>query len=138
MTTEYLVTETVFVDQGRLEFTIPDIDVRIICTNVKRTSGKGAGYVKNWKMLSNDLMKILSTWYNTDYMRNRGWEKKHLRSELQSHGVYINEDPMNARMSELLGLGLVVMRTKTKPEYRLVVDSVSTVLDNNGRLHIES
>ncbi len=131
----YVHEDTVFVDQGRIEFTLKEIGVTIICPNVKRTTGKGAGYVKDWKILSSDLMRILVTWYEDDRLKERSMQKKHLRQHLGTRGVFINEDPMNARVSELLGLGLVSMTKKMgKPHYNLVVNAVSTVLDNNGRL----
>ena len=133
--TTYTHNETVFVDQGRIEFYIKDIDVTIICPNVRRTSGKGAGYVKNWTVLTHDLMKILVTWNNESIMRGNPYEKKLLRKWLATRGCVINEDPMNARVSELLGLGLVSMnRDQGKPQYKLMLDKVSTVLNNSGRL----
>jgi hypothetical protein len=82
-------------------------------------------------------MKILVTWYNEPIMKGNPYEKKLLRKWLATRGCMINEDPMNARVSELLGLGLVTMnREQVKPRYKLILDKVSTVLDNNGRLEV--
>jgi len=139
----YIHKEDVFLEDGKIEFFIPDYELLVTLVNVKRKSGSGASYAKSWEYVPENCMMILRTWLAHYFLSSRAWKKKDLREELIRWGVYINEDPMNARMSELLGLGLITMsknekdstfHTRVVPEYRLVLDKVATVVKNKGKL----
>ena len=117
------------------------------CNNavhVKRKGGGGASYVADWKKLNPECQKILTVWMSHDDLRNSAFEKTELRHKLTSWGLMLNEGPFNARISELLGLGLISTtmqvksgphKTKTPPKYYLNHLKVYNVLNNGGLLH---
>ena len=121
--------------------------VKCPCCNesfaVTRKHGDGATYVSNWKKLSFQCTKILSVWISNTKMIDQKYEKKQLRQMLQVAGLYINENPFNARISELVGLRLVISTKQVKdsphhttqaPKYFLDRSRVLQVLNKGGSL----
>ena len=108
-----------------------------------RQTGKGASYAKDMKKLSLVNMKILVVWFSNKQLRDGCWEKKILRNELKNYGLEVSEDPFNARISELLGLGIISATPQIKssptntsraPEYVLNIPLATKIINKNGRL----
>ena len=112
---------------------------------VKRKAGGGASYVNDWRKVPQKCLKILVVWISQTDMINTKFEKKDLRAKLADNGLHIKEDPFNARISELLGLGLVntsinekrikdTHYTQKVPQYSLILHRACRLLNDGGRL----
>lgn len=124
----------VTIKDGQIIFYIPDYDLEILLPSVHRAKGSGASYVKHWTKLPPTLLKMLTTWRKSGFFEAL-FSKPELRDYLANEGCIVGQDPINARVSELLGLNLVVMElVKNKPKYRLHIDRVNLILANHGRL----
>lgn len=108
--------------------------------------GEGATYAKDWDHLPQKCLDMLDTWmdvYSKGYVADEPVDKVALRKLLAAFGLPISEDAMNARMSELLGTGLVGItqetrssahETKQPPKYYMQIPRVLPVLSNRGKL----
>ena len=88
------------------------------CTFAVRrgTRGEGAQYVHNWKKIPSRIMAIKAHWQQ---LPSKPYSKIRLRSVLQMRGLFMSEYAFAARISEMLGLGMIRVATK---EERQTVD----------------
>lgn len=109
----------------------------------RNKAGEGAQYVKDWKKLPDKLQRILAVWISKPTLRYEVLTKDRIFTELIKAGLFIKEDPFNARISELLGLGLITMVRYEKdsphhnisiPKYFVSISKVTKILNNNGEL----
>lgn len=121
--------------------TCPECDHEFI--PIRNKCGEGAQYVKNWKTLPEQLGIILSLWLSVPELRNEPREKSELYHFFAIRGHFCKEDPFNARISELLGLGLISMsrnkkshphKTITPPKYTLDIHKATKILNDGGVL----
>lgn len=102
----------------------PHCDVEFKIEKTKR--GDGAAYTRNWKTIPPNLRKILKTWLDTDMVR-LPLTKMEIRDKLNKAGISLSENSASARISELLGMNLIIIvdketrfipqRTKNIPRY---------------------
>ena len=110
---------------------------------VKRRVGEGATYVHKWKQIPDKLMKVIRTWLYTVELRHARMTKVQLRHRMINYGVDMTESSCSARVSELLGLGVITYHagekqsphyTTTPPKYSLNHEKAVQVLDARGVL----
>ena len=124
-------------------------DGKVTCPNcdqiieVKRKGGGGCDAAKHWKQLPKKHIAMLAVWLSDPNMLRTWSTKEELRRDFAESGLHISEDAINARISELLALGLVKFDkhikarpdfTVEKPHYMLNTTQTILVLNNNGRL----
>lgn len=122
-------------------------DGRITCPHCKHTVqvvrkyGAGATYVGRWRALPVNCGKVLAVWVGSE-LRHVVATKKRLRDVLADNGLVLTPNACNARISELVGLGIVQMTrydtehhdTKHAPMYTLNLERAEHVLNEGGKL----
>lgn len=122
---------------------------------VAQNKSVGAQYAKDWDSISEKHKNFLLWWISSEERRYKEFEKSELLEGFKHEtGLPMSEDGFNARMSEMLSAGTLygdplVTRTKNVkdfnyhtrsanttgiPLYRLNVQRVKQVLNNQGRL----
>ena len=105
-------------------------------------SEKGAAYMHERKNIGLTNIKITSAWYSDSEMRQNKYTKYELRDELAKRGIKIGENPINARVSELVAVGIVKStkherighNTITKPAYYLDICRAEKILNAGGQI----
>ena len=92
---------------------------------------KGATYTKEWTSLHGKTKLIIEVWISHEILYTTIWTKPRLRRALSHFGLNISEDAINARISELKGLGLV---RHEKPGYSLNIEKAAHILNRGGKL----
>ena len=107
---------------------------------VERPFGTGSAYAKKWKKLPQRCRDVCLVWISHDTL----WEpktKNALFYEMQKLGLKLSIRSFNARISELLSLGLISMTdkgitighdTRPKPAYLVNVSKMCNCLNNEG------
>ena len=106
--------------------------------------GEGAAYVDEWKAVTTQIMNIMQCWLSHSDLHDVPHTKVSLRETLATHGLTLSENACSARVSEMLGLGVIRLagverretphRTITSPRYRLNTDYVTRLINRGGRL----
>ena len=110
---------------------------------VKRAPAGGARYAKKWDHVPAKIYKMLDFWRNDPiYGKSRMTSEK--IKMMFSCGMGIGQDPCQARLSEMVGMKLVLQYPGTKdsehnntsaPEYEMNYPLVDMVFDNGGDLN---
>ena len=74
---------------------------------VRRSYGAGAGYVRDWNVVPLNLQKLMTG--IIDLCEDTWYMKADLRNHWDSYGMKMSDNAANARVSELVGLGVLRM-----------------------------
>lgn len=106
--------------------------------------GEGAAYVNEWKAVPTQIMNMMQCWLSHEDLSDVPHTKVSLRDTLAKHGLALSENASSARISELLGLGIIRLagverretphRTVTSPRYRLNTDYAIRLINEGGKL----
>ena len=123
-------------------------DRHIICPHcqndvtVLRPHGGGAAYAKKWTKLPQRALDVLRIWNGNKVYGNYWITKEILLAICQQENLKTKFTSINARVSELVALGLVRVSkhervdhtTTRKPLYKINTDNARLVLAKNGNL----
>ena len=120
---------------------------RIICPHckeritVRRSYGEGAGYVADWDRIPAGLVKLM---LQLDDMKDDVWyDKTDLKMRWDARGKTMSDNALNARVSELVGLGVLRMRrhqdtkyhdTDNAPQYEIQHKTIDKLYSNGYKL----
>ena len=109
---------------------------------VRRTTGEGATYVKDWKSVPMRCQQVISLWLSYPDLANRNVTKDYAYGYCVTAGLKTTAGAFFARVSELVGLGILkptttndgsdIHDTTRAPKYRLDVGRAVDLL-NGGR-----
>ena len=123
-------------------------DRHIICPHcqndvtVLRPHGGGAAYAKKWKQVPERVLEVLGIWNRNKVYANYWLTKETLLGICQHAGLNIKFTSLNARVSELVAIGLATSSkhervdhtTTRKPLYKINREKAKQVLDVHGKL----
>src|SRR6185312_3708488 len=97
-----------------------------------KRSNYGAAYALEQTKLSKKQFEILSWWISSDYV-HQSLTKEQLLNRAKLDGLFISIDAINARISELKALELVIPQPENK--YALGnLDMISKIINLGGEL----
>lgn len=111
---------------------------------MRRKGGGGASYTRDWKSVTAQCKEIMAIWVSCDTLREHAITKERAIALLRYYGLKITTGSALARISELVGLGVLVQvsrnvknaphDTARAPTYLLDAAVCSRILNAGGRI----
>lgn len=106
--------------------------------------GSGATYVRKWEKIPPQLAGIMAAWISDQRMLTHAVTKVQARRMLAENGMTLTENAASARLSELLGLGMIRIAkreeretatyTGSAPQYMINTRKALNLINSGGYL----